>query len=145
VQYLHAIGRGVDHLAGIHGPRGYDLGHGVDLLQLEVADLILDQGPVFSAPLVEESAKGLALLILFFWKKDEFDDVIDGIVYAAMVGLGFAMGENILYYGRELLAGGIVGSLSLFVLRGMLAPFSHPLFTSMTGIGLGLAPQSNRG
>jgi len=102
-------------------------------------------GPVFSAPLVEESAKGLALLILFFWKKDEFDDVIDGIVYAAMVGLGFAMGENILYYGRELLAGGIVGSLSLFVLRGMLAPFSHPLFTSMTGIGLGLARQSNRG
>ncbi len=100
-------------------------------------------GPVISAPLVEESSKGLALLILFFWKKDEFDGVVDGIVYAAMVGLGFAMGENVLYYGGALLSGGVAGSLSLFVIRGVLAPFSHPLFTAMTGIGLGLARQSS--
>ena len=48
-------------------------------------------GAVISAPIVEESAKALILLIFFFAKKDEFDGVIDGIVYAAMVGLGFAM------------------------------------------------------
>lgn len=102
-------------------------------------------GPVISAPLVEESAKGLALLILFFWKKDEFDGVIDGVVYAAMVGLGFAMGENVLYYGGALLSGGVTGSLYLFAIRGVLAPFSHPLFTAMTGVGLGLARQSSKG
>src|SRR5438128_9289434 len=51
-------------------------------------------GAVISAPIVEEGAKALILLILFFWKKDEFDGIIDGIVYAGMVGLGFAMTEN---------------------------------------------------
>ena len=95
-----------------------------------------------SAPIVEESAKALILLIFFFFKKDEFDGVVDGIVYAAMVGLGFAMTENIQYYGRAVLQGGGGGLTVLFILRGMLAPFSHPLFTSMTGMGLGLARQS---
>ena len=43
VQCLHTVGRGVEHLSGIDGPVGYDLGHGLDLLQPEVADLPLDQ------------------------------------------------------------------------------------------------------
>jgi RsiW-degrading membrane proteinase PrsW (M82 family) len=98
-------------------------------------------GAVISAPIVEESAKALILFIFFFAKKDEFDGVIDGIVYAAMVGLGFAMTENIQYYGKAVLESG--GTLTfVFILRGFLAPFSHPMFTSMTGIGLGLARQS---
>jgi len=101
-------------------------------------------GAVISAPIVEESAKALILLILFLWKKDEFDGIVDGIIYAGMVGLGFAMTENILYYGRAVQEG--VGALTfIFVLRGMAAPFSHPLFTSMTGIGLGWARQSTNG
>src|ERR1051325_4884087 len=101
-------------------------------------------GAVISAPIVEESAKAFILFVLFFWKKDEFDGIVDGIAYAGMVGLGFAMTENILYYGRaidkgpEMLRG-------VFILRGMAAPFSHPLFTSMTGIGLGWSRQSNNG
>ena len=100
-------------------------------------------GAVISAPVVEESAKATILFIFFFWKKDEFDGVIDGIVYAAMAGLGFAMTENVQYYGRAALEGG-GGALTLvFILRGTLAPFSHPLFTSMTGIGLGLARQTS--
>src|SRR5215203_5356838 len=58
-----------------------------------------------------------------------------------LAALGFAMTENILYYGRAALGGG--GSLTLiFIIRGFFAPFSHPLFTSLTGIGLGLARQS---
>jgi RsiW-degrading membrane proteinase PrsW (M82 family) len=95
---------------------------------------------VISAPIVEETGKA-AILFLFFLKKDEFDGVIDGIVYAALVALGFAMTENILYYGKAALGGG--GQLTAtFFIRGALAPFSHPLFTSMTGIGLGLARQT---
>src|SRR5256884_6519844 len=101
-------------------------------------------GAVISAPIVEESAKALILVILFFWKKDEFDGIVDGIVYAGMVGLGFAMTENILYYGRAVQHGAGVLTL-VFILRGMAAPFSHPLFTSMTGIGLGWSRQSDNG
>jgi protease PrsW len=100
-------------------------------------------GAVISAPIVEETAKALILFIFFFFKKDEFDGVIDGIVYAAMVGLGFATTENIQYYGRAVLGEGGGGLTLVFIVRGMFAPFSHPLFTSLTGIGLGLARQSN--
>lgn len=100
-------------------------------------------GAVLSAPFVEELAKGVALLLLFLWQRDEFDNVTDGIVYATMVGLGFAMTENIAYYGRAV-ADQNVGAVGVFVVRGMMGPFAHPLFTSMTGIGLGLARESDR-
>lgn len=101
-------------------------------------------GAVISAPIVEESCKAFILLVLFLWKRDEFDGIVDGIVYAGMVGLGFAMTENILYYGRAV--GGGAGVLTFtWILRGMAAPFSHPLFTSMTGIGLGWSRQSDNG
>jgi protease PrsW len=97
---------------------------------------------VISAPIVEEIGKALILFIFFFWKKDEFDGVVDGIVYASLAALGFAMTENILYYGKAVAEGG-GGALTLIVIiRGFFAPFSHPLFTSLTGIGLGLARQS---
>jgi RsiW-degrading membrane proteinase PrsW (M82 family) len=99
-------------------------------------------GAVISAPIVEETSKALILFIFFFLKRDEFDGVIDGIVYAAMAGLGFAMTENVQYYGRAVMEAGSGGLTLVFILRGALAPFSHPLFTSLTGIGLGLARQT---
>jgi RsiW-degrading membrane proteinase PrsW (M82 family) len=98
---------------------------------------------VISAPIVEECGKAFILFIFFFFRKDEFDGVIDGIVYAAMVALGFAMTENILYYGKAALEGGGGGLTATIVIRGFFAPFSHPLFTSLTGIGLGLARQTS--
>lgn len=99
-------------------------------------------GAVISAPIVEESAKAIILFLFFFWKKDEFDGVLDGIVYAAMAGLGFAMTENVQYYGKAVMEGGGGTLTFVFILRGFLAPFSHPMFTSLTGIGLGLARQT---
>ena len=98
---------------------------------------------VISAPIVEETAKAIILFVFFIWCKDEFDGVIDGIVYASLTALGFAMTENILYYGKAFLEGGGGGLTATLVIRGALAPFSHPLFTSLTGIGLGLARQSS--
>jgi RsiW-degrading membrane proteinase PrsW (M82 family) len=98
---------------------------------------------VISAPIVEECAKAIILFIFFFARKDEFDGVIDGIVYGSLVALGFAMTENIQYYGKAALEGGGGGLTLTLLIRGAFAPFSHPLFTSMTGIGLGLARQSN--
>ena len=97
---------------------------------------------VISAPIVEEIGKAFILFIFFFAKKDEFDGVVDGIVYASMAGLGFAMTENILYYGNAAAESGGMLTATVIV-RGFFAPFSHPLFTSLTGIGLGLARQSN--
>jgi protease PrsW len=96
-------------------------------------------GMVISAPFVEETSKALVLFILFFWQRDEFDDVTDGIVYAAMVGLGFAMTENVKYYGA---AFNEHNALGVFIVRGLFSPFAHPLFTGMTGVGLGLAAQT---
>ena len=54
---------------------------------------------VVSAPVVEETLKGAAILLIAWRRRREFDGVIDGIVYAGMAGAGFAFSENILYLG----------------------------------------------
>jgi protease PrsW len=95
----------------------------------------------FSAPFMEETLKGLAVAILFFWRRDEFDGVLDGIIYAGMTALGFAAIENIQYYGKGM-AEGLGAFTATAILRGMLSPYTHVIFTSMTGIGFGLARQS---
>jgi len=105
---------------------------------------------VLIAPWVEEAAKGLAVLLVLWFRRAEFDGVVDGIVLAGLAGVGFAFTENILYFGRAFLAGGeelgVTGGFFAvgftFVMRGVLSPFAHPLFTAMTGIGLGLAARS---
>lgn len=94
---------------------------------------------IASGPVVEELTKGAVLVGLFVRHRHEFDGVLDGIVYAGMAGLGFAMAENIQYYGHAAFAGGIPAGSRLFILRGLLAPFAHPMFTAATGLGLGLA------
>jgi RsiW-degrading membrane proteinase PrsW (M82 family) len=96
-----------------------------------------------SAPFIEEGTKGLAVLLLFLFLRREFDGVIDGVVYAGVVALGFATVENVLYYGRAVAQGGVGGLVVVFVLRGILGPFGHAVYTSMTGIGCGLARQSH--
>jgi RsiW-degrading membrane proteinase PrsW (M82 family) len=92
-----------------------------------------------SAPVVEELTKGAALWLLVRYRRDEFDGVLDGVVYATMVALGFAMTENVLYYGRAALGrleGASLGAV--FVARGIVTPLAHPLFTALTGVGIGL-------
>jgi len=97
-----------------------------------------------SAPLIEEALKGLAVLLLFLAVREEFDGILDGIVYAGVVALGFAAVENVLYYGSTVAREGFAGLATLFFMRGVLGPFAHALFTSMTGIGCGIARQSHR-
>ncbi len=94
-----------------------------------------------SAPFVEEAAKGAFVLGVLLLRRREFDGVVDGIVYAGITAAGFAFTENIIYFGRAFASAGPThaGLIAVFVLRGVLAPFAHPLFTSMTGIGLGVA------
>ncbi|MEP6697285.1 MAG: PrsW family intramembrane metalloprotease [Pseudonocardiales bacterium] len=91
------------------------------------------------APIVEEGAKGAVIFLLLRVRRHELDGPIDGIVYAALVALGFAMTENVLYYSAAAMQGGTPGLIGTFVLRGVFSPFLHPMFTAATGIGLGYA------
>ena len=102
----------------------------------------------FGAPVVEESLKGLVLIVLLWRRRQELDGPTDGIIYAAMVGLGFAMTENLGYYIDALVRPEVGGVRLLgitFVLRGVLSPFAHPIFTSMTGIGVAYAATHRHG
>jgi protease PrsW len=102
----------------------------------------------FGAPLVEETLKGMILFWLLWRRRQEFDGPTDGIMYAAMVGLGFAMMENVGYYISAMVRPQIGGAQLLgytFVFRGLLSPFAHPAFTSMTGIGVAYAATHRRG
>lgn len=99
---------------------------------------------VVVAPLTEEGAKGLFILLLLWFRRQELDGVLDGIVYAGMVGIGFAFTENILYLtsaymGQDGSAGGLESAVGLFVVRCLFSPFAHPLFTAFTGVGIGIA------
>ncbi|MBA3952704.1 MAG: PrsW family intramembrane metalloprotease [Rubrobacter sp.] len=95
---------------------------------------------VFVAPPVEETAKGLALLIAFLIAYAaarrrglvEFAGVMDGIVYGSAVGFGFAIAEDILY--------GLQFGSETFVVRRVFGGFAHAAFASLTGIGIGLIP-----
>ena len=92
------------------------------------------------APLVEETVKGLAVLGVFLFFRREFDSVLDGIIYAGVVALGFAATENTYYiytYGFQ--DGGWSGLVSLAFIRVFLVGWQHPFFTAFTGIGLATA------
>jgi RsiW-degrading membrane proteinase PrsW (M82 family) len=100
------------------------------------------------APVVEEATKGSFLLLLLWWRRAELDGILDGIVYAGMVGIGFAFTENILYLAAAYNGtdgvgpGGTDALAGTFVVRCLFSPFAHPLFTTFTGIGVGIAVTS---
>jgi len=102
----------------------------------------------FGAPVVEETLKGLVLIGLLWRRRAEFDGPTDGVIYAGMVGLGFAMVENVGYYINAVITpdrGGIALLGYTFVLRGLLSPLLHPIFTSMTGLGVAYAASRRHG
>jgi RsiW-degrading membrane proteinase PrsW (M82 family) len=102
------------------------------------------------APVAEEASKGLFLLLLLWWRRTELDGILDGLVYAGLVGVGFAFTENILYLasaydGSDSVGpGGVHALTGTFVLRCLVSPFAHPLFTACTGIGVGIAVNSRQ-
>lgn len=68
----------------------------------------------FGAALPEETAK-LVLLLLFLRRNPDFDEWVDGIVYAACLGLGFAALENVFYLFNNLSDWAAVGTLRAFL------------------------------
>lgn len=103
---------------------------------------------VFVAPVVEEMVKGLAVLFVFWILHDEFDNVLEGMVLGAASGLGFALVENSIYNIHFLAqpGGGTPTLLAMGTYRALVnALIGHPVYTAMTGAGLGLLRESPRG
>jgi RsiW-degrading membrane proteinase PrsW (M82 family) len=98
---------------------------------------VVESGGV--APVVEEIAKAVALLGLFVFLRHEFDSVLDGIIYGALVGFGFAMTENVLYFLGSLFTEGWAAWGVVVFLRAIVFGLNHAFFTSLTGAALGFA------
>ena len=119
----------------------------------EIGTATLVPGPgqdaltAYGAGFFEEIAKGLAVLLLFLVMRDEFDDVVDGIVYGAAVGLGFNFMESILYMGHMYAIfepegiGGFVAGFQWYARQVLGLFFGHTTYTALTGAGIGIARQ----
>ncbi|MEP7060093.1 MAG: PrsW family intramembrane metalloprotease [Actinomycetota bacterium] len=104
-------------------------------------------GPAFAArwtaaltaPVVEEALKGLGVVVIYLVVREEIDDAMDGFVYGALVGLGFAVVEDVFYFmavfgGRP---ARVFQGFFLRVVAGGL--YSHVLYTGLVGMGIGYA------
>ena len=106
-------------------------------------------GATVIAPIVEESAKAAAVLLVFLFRRRDFTGIVDGVVIAGVTATGFAFTENILYLGTafgtdQLNGDGGLASVTAvtFFVRVIMSPFAHPLFTVLTGVGFGIAALS---
>lgn len=91
------------------------------------------------APVVEESLKGIALVAILLFRRHDLDSPLDGIVYGAMVGIGFAMVENVTYFLRVYSQEGMEAWAGNIFLRTTVFGLNHALFTSLTGLGIAIA------
>ncbi|GGK29504.1 membrane protein [Pilimelia terevasa] len=106
---------------------------------------------VLVAPFIEELTKALGPLLLLWRRRREISGITDGIVYCGLAATGFAMVENILYLGGHGYASnadeygpasGAQAVLAMWIARILFTGFAHPLFTAMTGVGVGLAART---
>src|SRR3546814_11343121 len=99
---------------------------------------------IVQAPVVEEVAKGLGVFLIYLAARRSFNGPVDGIVYGALVGAGFAFTENIQYFAVSLLEGGMGEVTMTFFLRAVLSPFAHVMSTAMPGFEIGRASGRER-
>jgi protease PrsW len=98
-----------------------------------------------SAPIIEETIKALGVLMLFWLLRAEFDNMRDGIVYGALVGLGFNWFEAALYVAQGYTQYGIPPyGMQLGVRYALFGLGGHAMFTGIFGAFLGLAIQTRR-
>jgi RsiW-degrading membrane proteinase PrsW (M82 family) len=107
----------------------------------------LDTSLAFMAGILEELAKGTAVLLLFLVMRNEFDDVVDGIVYGAAVGLGFNFLESISYMTNEYSIfqpegfGAAAAGIQWYGRQVLGLFFGHATYTAYIGAGVGIARQ----
>jgi protease PrsW len=115
------------------------------LRALATPEFLLPAPHALLAPLVEELVKGTALLALYRWRRHEFNGVLDGIIYGAFIGLGFALTENFLVYVNAFASDDLPFGLIVVTTRGVLFGLNHPLYTALLGAGLGWARYHGHG
>ena len=96
-------------------------------------------GSSLIAPVVEECAKGLIVFGILLVTRREMDSVLDGIVYGAMAGLGFALTENFFYFLSSLQEGGWGTWVMVVFIRAVVFGLNHAFFTGITGAAVGFA------
>jgi protease PrsW len=101
-------------------------------------------GAAIGAAVVAESLKGVVLLALLPSRRTEIDGAIDGVVYASMVGLGFALVANVYAYAVAW-GSGASALADEFARRGIFGPLWEAIFTSMIGLGIAYAAARKRG
>ena len=101
-------------------------------------------GPAFAAewtaaltaPFVEETLKATGVVLIYLIARDEMDDMMDGFVYGAMIGLGFAIVEDVFYF-VAIFGGTPGGVLAGFYVRVVSSGFyGHVLYTGLAGMGI---------
>ncbi|PQD97445.1 protease PrsW [Mycolicibacterium parafortuitum] len=98
---------------------------------------------VVGAPMTEEAAKGLFLLLMMTGaRRRELNSLTDCLVYAGLVGAGFAWLEDILYIAN---GESLAESLFTAALRLVMGPFAHSLFTTMFALGVWFALHKRSG
>jgi protease PrsW len=98
-----------------------------------------------SAPITEELAKALGVLLLFWLLRPEFDNMRDGLVYGALVGLGFTWFEAALYVVNVYAKFGVAAyGLQLGARYALFGLGGHAMFTALFGASLGLALQTRQ-
>ena len=91
-----------------------------------------------TAPLVEETLKGCGVVLIYLIVRDEIDDVMDGFVYGAICGLGFAIVEDVFYF-MAVFGGDPAGVLQGFWLRVVASGlYGHVLYTGLVGMAIGV-------
>ena len=95
--------------------------------------------PALIGPPVEETIKSLALVAIFIFWRSEIDSPLDGIIYGAMVGMGFAMVENVYYFVQTFNSGGVEAWGVNIVLRAIVFGLNHALFSSFAGLGIAIS------
>jgi len=100
-----------------------------------------------AAPINEELYKGMGLVVIYLMARREYDNVMDGLIYGAMIGLGFQVMENVYYFMQAAGQDGSVDAVvSIFFLRVVVSGlYSHMLFTGFMGFGFAyFVTQRNR-
>jgi RsiW-degrading membrane proteinase PrsW (M82 family) len=119
---------------------------GVPILAFARNQLVFELlGSVLTAPVIEEFAKGIALVTLFLFSRLELDSPLDGLIYGGMVGFGFAAVENFFYLLAAHVDGGLSGAFDLAILRAGVFGLNHAMYTAFTGLGLALALEVRAG
>jgi RsiW-degrading membrane proteinase PrsW (M82 family) len=114
----------------------------VDMLGPDAATLI---AAPLSAPIAEELAKAAGVGLIFWLLRDEFDNMRDGFVYGALVGVGFNWFEAPLYVAQSYAESGVAPyGLQLGVRYALFGLGGHAMFTGLFGMFLGLAMQTQR-